>query len=407
MKRLLIVEESLRDLKAHWFEYIKTITEEARRQGWLVEVACHQNAAPEIQQMFASFSVFRYARYLDNETNRLPGDRYYGFILHSWRSLKAIWPLLNQQPQYDLAFAPTVTIHHLLVWWAVMVFHPNKPQHLTLFFVTNPGVWNAESQTADLPKSTILLGGLLELFRKKVNQHRVTLAVETRGAQKEFEKLSQMPFVLMPHPVPNSAMDSASQPIIEPLNFACYGFARYEKGSDLFKSAIQTTLAKYPEFSAKFSVQWIDPFTLPNGTACHIDDLQNHHKVTVIDKPMMPTSYQQLLDQTSCMILPYRNSSYHARVSRVAIESAYRGIPMIYTKGGWLQEVIEAFGSGIGIRDESVEDLVQAIIQMQANYSSFRQQAIEKRENAQQHFSDKSFCQQLLQDSQPAPSNKK
>ena len=399
MKRLIIVEEALRDLKAHWFEYIKTIAEEAETQGWLVDVACHQDAHPSIRQAFSNFSIFRHARYLDNQTGRLPGDRYYGFISHSVRQIKVLWPLLNQQARYDLAFAPTVMLHHLLAWWFLMTFHPNKPQHLTLFFVTNPGIWNPQSKTATLPKSTLLLGSLLKLFRKQVNQGSVTLAVETKGAQQEFEALAQLPFTLMPHPVPNRAADSALLPPAEPLNFACYGFARYEKGSDLLKSAIQTVLAEQTHFSANFSLQWVDPFTLPDGSFCHIDDLQKHPKVTVIDKPVMPSAYQRLLSQTSCMILPYRNSSYHARVSRVAIESAYQGIPMIYTKGGWLEEVVAEFGTGIGIRDESLEDLVEAMKQMEANYLSFRQKAIEKSEEAQQYFSSQNFCQQLLQDS--------
>ncbi|MEL7355044.1 MAG: glycosyltransferase [Cyanobacteria bacterium J06560_6] len=362
-------------------------------------MACHQDAAPEIRQTLSSFPIFRYARYLDNKTNRLPGDRYYGFISHSIRQLKALWPLLNQQTQYDLVFSPTVMLHHLLAWWVLMTFHPKKPRHLTLFFVTNPGIWNPQSKTATFPKSAFLLGSLLKLFRRQVEQGKVTLAVETGGAQQEFEALAHMPFTLMPHPVPNSATNSVIFASTQPLNFACYGFARYEKGSDLLKSAIKVVLAKQPDFSSNFSLQWIDPFMLPNGSSCHINDLQLHPKVTVIDRPLMPIAYQQLLDQTSCMILPYRNSSYYARVSRVAIESAYRGIPIIYTKGGWLEEVVLEFGVGIGIKDESVENLVEAINQMNINYSSFRQQAMEKRTQAQQYFSSQNFCQQLLRDS--------
>ncbi len=33
-KRLLVVEEALRDLKAHWFEYIKTIKYAAEKMDW-------------------------------------------------------------------------------------------------------------------------------------------------------------------------------------------------------------------------------------------------------------------------------------------------------------------------------------------------------------------------------------
>lgn len=396
MKKLLIVEEALRDLKAHWFEYIKTTAESAPEKGWSVDVACHQAVDPKIEQAFSSFPVFRYARYLDNETSRLPGDRYYGFILHSLRQLKVLWPLLNQQARYDLAFAPTVMMHHLLAWWIIMTFHPNRPKQLTLFFVTNPGVWNPQLRTATLPKSSALIGRLLKLFRSQVNQNMVTLAVETKRAQQEFETLTQLPFTLMPHPVPSGNTAPNSQLSSELLNFACYGFARYEKGSDLLKAAIIRTLEAHPNFSAKFSVQWVDAFTLPDGLLCRVDDLKGHAKVNIIDKPVVPSVYQQLLAKTDCMILPYRNSSYYARVSRVAIEAAYQGIPVIYTQGGWLEETITSYGAGIGIADQSIDALAQAIEEMAANYSLYKQKAVENADKAKQYFSAENFCNQLL-----------
>lgn len=395
MKRLLIIEEALRDLKAHWFEYIKTIAEESQQKGWFVEVACHQNAASKIQQTFSSLPIFRYARYLDNKNNRLPGDRYYGFILHSIRSLKVLWPLLKQQPQYDAIFLPTVLMHHLLAWWCIMTFHSNRPRHLTLFFVTNPGVWKKQTNSAVLTKSSMLTGQLLKLFTGKVKQQIVTLAVETQVAKQEFEALTQLPFSLFPHPV--SAYSTSITSTQSPLNFACYGFARYEKGSDLLQLAIEKLLKEHPEVTAKFSIQWLDSFTLPNGSTCEIRNLlKSHPNVRIVDRAMMPEEYQRLLQQTSCMILPYRNSSYYARVSRVAIEAAYQGIPMIYTRGGWLEEAVSNYGSGIGIQDESLEDLVEAIITMATTYDSYRQKAIKNSAVAKQYFSADTFCKQLL-----------
>jgi glycosyltransferase involved in cell wall biosynthesis len=399
--RILIVEEALRDLKAHWFDYIQTITQACQRQGWSVEVACHQQVAPEIQQALPCLPLFRYARYLDNAAQRLPGDRYYGFVLHSWRMLQVLWPLFNQanakhRAPYEQVFAPTVMLHHLLAWWIVMTFHPHRPRHLTLFFVTNPGVWDADQQRAVLPRSTALLAGLLKLFGRLVYRQRVTLAVETQGAQQEFEALSRLPFTLMPHPVPESGSPNRLDGQPTPLNFACYGFARYEKGSDLFKQAIEQILAD-PDFSAKFSIQWVDDFTLPDGSLCSLSpEFKAHGQVCVIDRPVMPDTYQALLAQTSCMILPYRNSSYHARVSRVAIEAAYQGIPMIYTQGGWLAETVSKYGAGIAIADESLSELVEAIGQMAQDYERYQQQAKERVAIAKQYFCAENFCKQLL-----------
>ena len=404
-KTLLIVEEALRDLKAHWFEYIKTITQAAEAQGYVVEVACHRNAEPKIRQTFESYPVFRHARYLDNHTRKLPGERYYGFILHSLRSLQVLWPLLGQRDRYTHIFVPTVLIHHLLAWWMIMRFHPNRPDHLTLFFVANPGVWDAEQQRSQLPKSPMLTiqRSLLRWFQPMLNKGNVTLAVETKGAKDEFEELTDLPFRLFPHPVPSITQQSS--PLlsdISSLRFACYGFARYEKGSDLFRTAIERIIGpegKHPQFC----VQWVDAFQLPDGHVCSPDDLVKHPAVEVIDRPLDSQDYQIALQKTQCMILPYRNSSYHARVSRVAIEAACLGIPMIYTKGGWLEDIVSEFGAGIGIQDEDVEDLIWAISQIASEYNIWHQRAIDQQKTAQRYFSSNMFCHLLFSTVQQQP----
>lgn len=403
---ILIVEESLRDLKAHWFEYIKTIAQIAQFKGDQVDVACHYKAAPEIQHQFNSFPVFRYARYLDNSTkNSIPrkwDDRYYGFMLHSWRCIQALWPLLAKQPRYDQAFVPTVLVHHLLAWWAIMSFHPSRPERLTLFFVTNPGIWNTTLQQGTLPSSlnVKLQGWLLRRFKRLVSQKKVTLAVETQGAQKEFEALSQLPFVLMTHPVPALPIKAVINDSKETLTFACYGFARYEKGSDILKSAIETILENHPSFTSQFRIQWLNSFALPQGAQCSPESLQRYPQVDIINHSLDSESYEKQLQSVDCMVLPYRNSSYYARVSRIAIESAYLGIPIIYTCGGWLEDTVSAFGAGIGISDESpdelVNELVKAIEKMAAEYTHYRHQALNNMERAKHYFSANYFYQQMF-----------
>lgn len=388
-KKILIVEESLRDLKAHWFEYIKTITTAAEADNWQVDVASHRDVANEIKKRLTTFPIFHHAYYLDSKKKKLPGWRYYGFVLHSLRCLKVLFPFLKQQTRYDEIFVPTVLVHHLIAWWAIANFHSHAPKHLTLFFVTNPGIWHREQQQSVLPKSSFLQGWLLKLFAPLVQQGKVTLAVETKGAKQEFEQLTGLPFRLLPHPVPEFNIESATT---ESLNFACYGFARYEKGSDLLKKAISQILNQQPNFEAQFRLQWVEPFTLPDGSICQPDNqFCQFSQVSIINRPLMSDDYHQLLQDTKCMILPYRNSSYHARVSRVAIEAVCLGIPIIYTKGGWLEEIVTEFGAGIGIEDKNIVDLTKAIVLMSANCNEYLEQAMKKKQTAQKYFSGQNF----------------
>lgn len=402
MKRLLIVEEALRDLKAHWFQYIQTICKGVEADGWKVDVACNKQADPEILKTFSSFPIFRHARYLDNSKGRLPGERFFGFILHSIRVLMDLWPLLKKRERYNHIFVPTVLVHHLLAWYAIMLLHPNKPEKLTLFFVTNPGVWDSSKGKAFLPKSTILLKRLLKLFTSQVKSRKVELAVETEGAKKEFEVLSGLPVTLLPHPVPFSGKHKQERQIqseqtrVNQVAFSCLGFARHEKGSDLLKAAIESLVGN-KDFNGHFFVQWTDSFKMPDGSLCDPGPvISTHPKVTIIDRPVHSDEYYELLLKTDCMVLPYRNSSYHARVSRIAIEAVCLGIPVIYTKGGWLQETIESFGSGIGIEDESIDSLKKAIILMDNEFENYSANAVKIAEKAIEYYAPENFCRLLL-----------
>jgi len=397
-KSLLIVEESLKDLTGHWFEYINTITTAAEADNWQVDVACHKDVTTQIKEKLSLFPIFHHAYYLDNKIKKIPGFRYYGFILHSFRCLKVLWPFLQQRSRYEYIFLPTTFTHHLIAWWIISQFHPCKPKHLTLLFLTSPGVWNREQKTSYLPTSSLLQGLLLKLFRKLSINDNVTFSVQTQGAKREFETLTDLEFKLLPQPVPILDIPHSHFPL---FNFACYGFARYEKGSDVLKQAISKLLSQQSDFNARFRIQWVESFNLPDGSVCQLEsNFCQHQQVEIINRPLLTEDYQKLLQDTGCMILPYRNSSYYARDSRIAIEAVCLGIPIIYTKGGWLEDVVQEFGAGIGIEDENSDELVAAIVLMFNNFQDYQQQAIAKKENARQYFSGQNFCRMLLGESQ-------
>lgn len=153
-----------------------------------------------------------------------------------------------------------------------------------------------------------------------------------------------------------------ARPSTQPLTITCPGFARYEKGADLLQDAIREILSRPDADRFHFILQWPEPFALPDGTMLGPDpELLNDPRVEFLNRSLSLDEYEELMGRTDIVILPYRRSSYHNRVSRVAIEAAGRGIPLIYTEGTWSEEVAAMASCGIPIRAEASEELAKSL----------------------------------------------
>jgi hypothetical protein len=111
-----------------------------------------------------------------------------------------------------------------------------------------------------------------------------------------------------------------------------------------------------------FLMQWPEDFDLPDGSRCAPDsDLLKDERVKFSKDLLTGEAYWDFLQQADVVVLPYRSESYRARVSRVAIEAAMLGKPMVYTKGTWISEVVAMGGAGVAIAEETPQSLAEAI----------------------------------------------
>jgi glycosyltransferase involved in cell wall biosynthesis len=156
-----------------------------------------------------------------------------------------------------------------------------------------------------------------------------------------------------------SALDTPAKPVL----VVAPGVARYEKGSDIFQAAIKLVLKKLEnESPVKFLMQWPEDFDLPDSLRCQPNsDLLKDERVQFSKDLLTGEAYWDFLRQADVIVLPYRSESYRARVSRVAIEAAILGKPMVYTKGTWISEVVAMGGAGVAIAEETPQSLAEAI----------------------------------------------
>jgi hypothetical protein len=188
----------------------------------------------------------------------------------------------------------------------------------------------------------------------------------------------------------------------KPLLVVAPGLARYEKGSDFMQTAIRLLLQKAETLKSeklkegcsapkdrrseigdrglressnlvpssattggrtvKFLMQWPEDFDLPDGRRCVPDpDLLKDERVKFSKDLLTGEAYWDFLRQADVIVLPYRSESYRARVSRVAIEAAILGKPMVYSKDTWISEVVAMGGAGVAIAEETPQSLAEAI----------------------------------------------
>jgi glycosyltransferase involved in cell wall biosynthesis len=409
--RILIVEEALESTKGHWFEYIKTISVACRSAGDEVSIIAHQRADPKIIEDLLAQPLLRHSAWDRTLDSPNPIKRYLSVLRHNWQLYRSIDQILGMEPKVDCVLAPTILIHHLLAWTLLARKYRNfRYKRLVLFFVNGQGTYHGPGLALSFPRNpkTALFRFLLRRLTTLVESGDVVLAAETTGMANEYASFSGVPFQCLPHPVRfEPSKESCARPQrrtrSEEITFGCFGFARHEKGSDLLQEAILLIRHQHPEVRIRFLIQWLDDFRTPDGILVtrHPTLLQDP-AVEYITRSLTGEEYHHFLGQTDAMVLPYRAASYYARVSRVAIEAASLGIPLVYTRQTWMEELVTEFGAGEGFRNEDIEDLVGAILKMAREIDTFSCHARNRRELVLQHYCPEHFRSWLLGDLPPA-----
>jgi hypothetical protein len=117
----------------------------------------------------------------------------------------------------------------------------------------------------------------------------------------------------------------------------------------------------------------------------------------LINESLNRQAYAELLQRSQLIVLPYRRSSYHNRVSRVAIEAALHGIPLVYMSSTWCEEVVELTGAGVPIQSETPEALCAALRLALTQLEGLTRKARNHAELVAENYSAARFRQLLLE----------
>jgi glycosyltransferase involved in cell wall biosynthesis len=389
--RWLIVEDALKNRTGHWLEWVTTFDRGLRELGDEVTVLADREVEDDIRDSLRAEAILPRSIWHRLGDGAGPLTRYSRVVTHNWQTGRVMDHYLRNRTGFDAIFVPTVSVHHLLAWTR-LIKHTlrGRKTRVLLFFLTAP-VKNGLAGTPipDGSPTGRLLRATLGWLAPEIRTGKVVLGVETKAMQCAFETLSGLPFVWFPQPVAPPVREA--RPHGEQIKMACFGAARAEKGSDVLQEAIRLYLREKRGSRAHFTIQWIDNFTAGGRLITKAADLETDSRVNFVTRYFREGEYAKHLQQTDVMLLPYRLDSYALRGSRVVIEAAVNGIPVIVTSGTTLASIAEAFRTGIECKDGNPQSLAEAIGQMEQGFEEMSEQARRMKSTAVDLFSVKQF----------------
>lgn len=136
---------------------------------------------------------------------------------------------------------------------------------------------------------------------------------------------------------------------------------------------------------------------MPDGSKQEPENqlIQSGH-LEIIDRVIDSNEYNQLLNRSHAVVMPYRLESYYARVSRVAIEASLKGLPLVFTEGSWLEEHTQRYGAGVPFKNNDVDSLTSALLQLAQNYEELSTQAQARIAASKAFYSTREFRKMMV-----------
>jgi glycosyltransferase involved in cell wall biosynthesis len=453
--RILITEEALRLGNGHWPSYVQDLAEGFRAAGDHVDILAHKQAQPKVfEAVPGAIPWFSRDCRADPRSQGLIGG-----IRHNFSFARDLRAWLEQNGPYDWVLSLSSRPKHLMGFALLSKRNARREIAQTRFvvmFVLGFGRFAGAGKPAVFPKRpvTYFTKFCFWLVADAVRRGQVVLAAETKGMQAEVERFSGLPAVLFPHPVEmpaepqeeNAEKLKAGRPAADsggliadseaasltgthdegleaggsedteapnlrpysldapakPVVVTAPGYARYEKGSDLLQGAIKILLKKMRDDMEvprlRFVLQWQEEFVTPEGEMVSPNpELKASPDVEFLDGIRVGEAYLDVLRGADLIALPYRCRAYNRRVSRISVEAALMGKPIVYMRHTWSGEVAELAECGAEIPEETPEAIAEALLQAARNLPWLAEKARTGRNKVAEFYSVETFRKILLQ----------
>ena len=366
MRKLVLIDHSLQDLRGHHFPYAASVMQAATAAQLEVVLATHRHfSAPrELADRVPVHALFPAPTYsmhsLDTQSLRRSADPLgRAGLLTWWRSLGARRARARRRASFaqaaaqlfarvplvdgDIVFFTTASELDLagLADYVAASASPARVQwHLQFHF----GVFHGRepqypSQTSAADAMRTSLSGSLERLTGKALHFWCT----TDNLTAQYNSLGVAPFATLPYPV--HALFSAPQPLRpspQPARIACLGHARREKGQGALPTLLALLWRDYLRTGrARFVVQGARA-DLKHQLERTVDRLGRapgalEFAPGALDLPR----YAELVRASDVGLLLYDAQRYYDRCSGVLLEMLSAGVPVIVPAATWLAQQIQ------------------------------------------------------------------
>ena len=382
--KVLIVEDALSSLNGHWFQYISDIVRDGGLVGYNIHVAVPKDASKEVLAGLPCHPILS-----SSLSKRKTAQT--SFLTSLWRifsSNRSLYQdlknILLKENTYDLIISPSTRVDHLIAYLLLFLRLKNKSKtRFVLIFIDAVASYSSDYSKIHFSKKSLILKIALKLTRGHSSPRELIFAAESLGMARQYKLLSGVDFKVVPHVTVLPTLDtyrsnlsSQHSEMKVPLVLATYGFTRFDKGLDILQDALKSDPELLQNPNVLFVLQWTGDYVLPDGKLIQKEPiLENAFNVSYIPAFEGSEQYYQWIAKTNIIVLPYRRAFYCDRLSRVAIDAAIAGIPVVYPRGTWLESFVSEYGSGIPFDAENLASLAEAIIRAISQFNELKEKA--------------------------------
>jgi glycosyltransferase involved in cell wall biosynthesis len=393
--RVLIVEEGLQTLHGHYFQYIRDLAQAGRRLGHQIDILAHCKASDKIIEATGANPWLTHSVH-DRRPAKSPFTRINAIVGHNRALHKEVLEWCHQSGnRYDVTIFPSVRIDHL---WAIKRLSESEGEcrlgHLLAIMIDAPGLRDDNGKYS-FPHSSYPLKLLLKWISQRRRGDRLIFAAESEAMAKQFKVFCGIDFLTVPHVtmIPPEIIWRGVRDGVLPqkIRFGVFGFTRYDKGLDVLQDAIKRMTG--PErASLEFILQWTGDYLLPCGKNITKDhELLKSEAVSYIPAFEDSNEYYEWLQKIDAIILPYRKEFYLDRMSRVAVDAALAGLPVVYPRETWLEGFHANYGAGVPFSAGDSFSLAEGILRLTASFREHSAVAINNISRTRNDFSGEKF----------------